>query len=191
MITSFAQFLQQLQAKEAALLAEEEVRHGPTIGDMYEGLTRELLDRAIPNDLNLRLLQGFVVGVDGKRSHQTDAMLVMGERGRQLPRTDSWEWPIADVLAVFEVKKNLYGAELLDSLDKMRGISLQQQKLLAQNIQVHLGPSRNAFARITGRLPRNDEEEDLTSAEAEIYRTVAHEQLAPLRVVFGYEGYAG
>lgn len=190
MITSFAQFLQELQAKEASLLAEEEVRHGPTIGDMYEGLARELLERAIPEELNLRLLQGFVVGVDGSRSHQTDAMLVMGEGGRQIPRTDSWEWPIADVLAVFEVKKNLFGAELLDSMNKMRGISKQQQTLLEQNIQVHLGPSRNAFALVTGRLPLAKEEYDLESAEAEIYRTVAHEQLAPLRVVFGYEGYA-
>lgn|GEM_PF-1986211 len=172
------------------MLADEAVRHGPTIGDMYEGLARELLERAIPKELNLRLLQGFVMGVDGKPSHQTDAMLVMGEGGRQIPRTDSWEWPIADVLAVFEVKKNLYGAELVDSMDKMRGISIQQQKLLDQNFQVHLGPSRDAFARVTGRLPRNDEENDLESPEAEIYRTVAHEQLAPLRVVFGYEGYA-
>ncbi len=34
MITSFAQFLEQLQALEAAILAKEEVKHGPTIGDM-------------------------------------------------------------------------------------------------------------------------------------------------------------
>ena len=62
MITSFAEFLEQLQAKEAELLAAEAVQHAPTIGDMYEGLTRELVERAIPKKLNLRLVDGFVLG---------------------------------------------------------------------------------------------------------------------------------
>ncbi|TAY27219.1 hypothetical protein ELH88_38760 [Rhizobium ruizarguesonis] len=81
MITSFAQFLEQFQAKEVAILAKEEVKHGPTIGDMYEGLARELIERTIPEKLNLKLVDGFVVGVDGDYSQQTDAMLVMGTDG--------------------------------------------------------------------------------------------------------------
>lgn len=189
MITSFAEFLEQLQAKEAELLAAESVQHAPTIGDMYEGLTRELVKRAIPKELNLRLVDGFVIGVDGKHSHQTDAMLVKGDRGRQLPKTDTWEWPIADVLAVFEVKKNLYGNELVDSINKMRTISLQQKEQLSENRQVHLGPSNSAFARLLGRSPESGELGDLTSATGELLRTLAHEQLAPVRVVFGYDGY--
>ena len=130
MITSFAQFLEQLQAKEAEILAAESVKHAPTIGDMYEGLTRNLVERAIPEGLNLRLVDGFVVGVDGQYSHQTDAMLVMGESGRQIPKTEKWAWPIADVLAVFEVKKNLYAKDLADGINKMRKVSLQQKELL-------------------------------------------------------------
>jgi hypothetical protein len=189
MITSFAEFLEQLQAKEAELLAAEAVQHAPTIGDMYEGLTRELVGRAIPKELNLRLIDGFILGVDGKHSHQTDAMLVKGNRGRQLPKTDTWEWPIADVLAVFEVKKNLYGNELTDSIKKMQTISLQQKELLSENRQVHLGPSNSAFARLMGRSPESGELDDLASATGELLRTIAHEQLAPVRVVFGYDGY--
>lgn len=189
MITSFAEFLEQLQGKEAELLAKETVEHAPTIGDMYEGLTRELVERAIPKELNLRLVEGFVIGVDGKHSHQTDAMLVMGNSGRKLPKTDIWEWPIADVLAVFEVKKNLYANELADSINKMRTISLQQKELLAENRQVHLGPSNSAFARLMGRSPESGELDELSSEAGEILRTIAHEQLAPVRVVFGYDGY--
>ncbi|WCJ66290.1 hypothetical protein G6M15_25395 (plasmid) [Agrobacterium tumefaciens] len=128
MITSLAEFLDQLQEKEAAILAEQSVTHGPTIGDMYEGLTRELLERAIPQELNIRLVDGFVIGVDGKHSHQTDAMLVMGERGQRIPKTDQWIWPIEDVLAVFEVKKTLFGNQLVDSIEKMRVVSLQQKE---------------------------------------------------------------
>ena len=190
MITSFAEFLNQLQQKESEFLAAEEVKHAPTIGDMYEGLTRELVDRAIPTELNLRLVDGFVLGVDGKHSHQTDAMLVMGNSGRQLPKTDKWEWPIADILAVFEVKKNLYANDLADSINKMRAISFQQKELLlSENKQVHLGPSNSAFARLMGRFPESSELDDLSSTDGEILRTIAHEQLAPVRIVFGYNGY--
>lgn len=190
MITSIAEFLEQLQKKEADVLAAEEVKHAPTIGDMYEGLTREIVERAIPTELNLKLIDGFVLGVDGKHSHQTDAMLVMGNSGRQLPKTDKWEWPIADVLAVFEVKKNLYAKDLADSINKMRAISLQQKELLSENKQVHLGPSNSAFARLMGRFPKGGELDDLSSTDGEILRTIAHEQLAPIRIVFGYDGYA-
>jgi hypothetical protein len=189
MITSFAEFLEQLQEKEAELLAAEGVQHAPTIGDMYEGLTRELVERAIPKELNLRLVDGFVLGVDGKHSHQTDAMLVKGNSGRQIPKTNKWEWPIADVLAVFEVKKNLYANELADGIEKMRAISLQQKELLSENKQVHLGPSNSAFARLMGRFPNGSELDDLSSTDGEILRTIAHEQLAPIRVVFGFNGY--
>jgi hypothetical protein len=191
MITSFAEFLEQLQEKEAAILAQQSVSHGPTIGNMYEGLTRELLERAIPAELDIRLVDGFVLGVDGKHSHQTDAMLVMGEKGQRIPKTDQWIWPIEDVLAVFEVKKSLFGNQLVDSIEKMRVVSLQQKELMAsERKQVKLGPSRAAFARLMGRFPSAGELEDFQGAGGEILRTIAHEQLAPVRIVFGYEGYA-
>lgn len=191
MITSLTEFLEQLQEKEAAVLAEQSVTHGPTIGDMYEGLTRELLERAIPEQLNVRLVDGFVLGVDGKHSHQTDAMLVMGEKGQRIPKTSQWIWPIEDVLAVFEVKKSLFGNQLVDSIEKMRVVSLQQKELMtSERKQVKLGPSKDAFARLMGRFPSAGELEDFQGAEGEILRTIAYEQLAPVRVVFGYEGYA-
>lgn len=190
MITSFAAFLESLQAKEAAILAEENVKHAPTIGDMYEGLTKELLERAIPPNLGLRLVDGFVIGVDGKPGNQIDAMLVMGDKGRQISKTTKWEWPIADVLAVFEVKKNLYAADLADSIDKMRVVSQQQKDyLLAFKQNFAIEASSRAFARVMGRYPNPGEMDDLSSTSGEILRTIAHEQLAPVRVVFGYQGY--
>jgi len=50
---------------------------------MYEGLTRDILDRAIPASLDLRIVDGFVE-LDGALSPQIDAMLVTGG-GRELP----------------------------------------------------------------------------------------------------------
>ncbi len=190
MITSFSQFLEEWQTREAALLAEEAVKHGPTIGDMYEGLTRELLDRAIPPDLGVRLVEGFVVGPDGGYSHQTDAMLVMGDKGRQIPKTNKWAWPIEDVLAVFEVKKTLYANELADSLVKMRKVSDQQRQwLLVANQDMPIAASNRAFARVFGHFPVADELRNFDTPSGEILRTIAHEQLAPVRVVIGYGGY--
>ena len=190
MITSFAEFLEQLQDREAKVLAGEAVKHAPTFGDMYEGLTRELIERAIPKELNLQLVDGFVLGVDGKHSHQTDAMLVKGARGRKIPKTEKWEWPIEDVLAVFEVKKNLYAKDLADGIEKMRTISIQQKAFLGSEIRpVQMGPSNRAFARLLSRFPEHGELEDLGSTSGEILRTIAHEQLAPVRVLFGYNGY--
>ncbi|WP_322864798.1 DUF6602 domain-containing protein (plasmid) [Aquicoccus sp. G2-2] len=190
MITSFAEFLEQLQDREAKVLAGEAVKHAPTIGDMYEGLTRELIERAIPRELNLQLVDGFVHGVDGKYSHQTDAMLVKGTRGRKIPKTEMWEWPIEDVLAVFEVKKNLYAKDLADGIEKMRTISIQQKAFLgSENRPVQMGPSNRAFARLLSRFPEHGELADLGSTSGEILRTIAHEQLAPVRVLFGYNGY--
>ena len=87
MITTVAALLQELQAKEAAKLA-----------------TRDLLDRAIPSALNLRIVEGFVEDHEGNLSPQIDAMLVTGD-GRQIPHTASFVWPVQKVIAVLEVKK--------------------------------------------------------------------------------------
>lgn len=119
MITSFADILRDLQLKEQAILSAQAISHGPTIGNMYEGLTRDLLSRAIPATAGLRLVDGFVVGHDKTLSPQIDCMLVQGE-GEQIPHTNHYKWPVKDVVAVFEAKKSLYGAQLQDSHKKLR-----------------------------------------------------------------------
>lgn len=191
MITTIAELLQQLIEREAEVLAEQPIVHRPTIGNMYEGLTRDVLLRAIPPSLGLQLLDGFVEGHDGALSQQVDAMLVMGNAGRQIPKTSQYIWPIRDVLAVFEIKKVLYGADLADALTKMKVISdLQLAALNARAIpDVSLGASARAFARVFGRHPRPDELSDFVGEGGEVFRTIAAEQLAPVRVIYGYEGY--
>ena len=121
MIKTIADLLRELMVKEAAELDEEPVNHGPTIGAMYEGLARDILDRAIPAELDVRVVDGFIEGVDGILSPQIDAMIVTGE-GRQIPYTSNFVWPIADVIAVFEVKKTLYADDLADAFGKLRTI---------------------------------------------------------------------
>ena len=152
MIKTIADLLRELMVKEAAELDEEPVKHGPTIGAMYEGLARDILDRAIPAELDVRVVDGFIEGVDGILSPQIDAMIVTGE-GRQLPYTSNFVWPIADVIAVFEVKKTLYADDLADAFGKLRTIKHMSEARVQNGVKVAAGPSFRAFAKTTGTIP--------------------------------------
>jgi len=191
MLTSIANILRELQEKEATKLSQEHITHAPTIGSMYEGLTRNLLDRAIPVALDLRVVSGFVEGYDKRLGPQTDAMLVTGE-GRQIPYVDAFVWPIQNVIAVFEVKKNLYGADLDDAFIKLRTINDMFGEY-AQNTpdaKFEIGPAFNAFARLTGLYPRSREEIAGLPEELQFFfHLLVTEQVGPIRVVLGYEGY--
>jgi hypothetical protein len=59
MITPFSAILRRLKLKEQAILSTQNITHGPTIGDMYEGLTHDVLSPAIPSSAGLRLVEGF------------------------------------------------------------------------------------------------------------------------------------
>jgi hypothetical protein len=66
MITNVASLLDGVLDREKSVLDAVNIKHGPTIGDMYEGLTRETLDMAIPGDADLRVTHGFVRDREGK-----------------------------------------------------------------------------------------------------------------------------
>lgn len=190
MLTSLATILHELQQVEAAKLAEENIAHAPTIGAMYEGLTRELLDRAIPAALDVSVVSGFVEGHDGQLGPQTDAMLVTG-KGKRVPYTNDFVWPIQNVLAVFEVKKNLYGADLDDAFQKLRTIN-QMFDAYVQSAHplFDVNPALNAFARLTGLYPKSPEQMAQLSEEWQtFYHLLVFEQTGPIRVILGYEGY--
>jgi uncharacterized protein DUF6602 len=190
-ITNIANLLQELRAKESAKLAQEKITHAPTIGAMYEGLTRELLDRAIPSSLDLRIVDGFIEDHEGNLSPQIDAMLVTGE-GRTIPHTGGYVWPIQDVIAVLEVKKNLYGADLDDAFHKLRVVNDMYGRHMRRggDSTLNIQPAFDAFARLTGRYPRSWEDASaLPDPLSFIFHILVCEQLSPVRIIFGYEGY--
>ena len=193
MIKTIADLLRELMVKEAAKLDEEVVKHGPTIGAMYEGLARDILDRVIPAEIDVRVVDGFVEGIDGTLSPQIDAMIVTGE-GRQIPYTSNFVWPIADVIAVFEVKKTLYGNDLADAFEKLRTLKRMSEAYVqngTSGVKVAAGPSFRAFAKATGHYPASIEAIDALPDELNfIFHTMLADQLAPVRVILGYHGYA-
>lgn len=194
MIRTVADFLHQLKEAEVGRLDEVDLQHGPTIGDMYEGLSADLLKRAIPPQLGLQLVNGFVSDGLGSRSGQIDCMLVRGE-GKPIPYTDAFEWPVKDVIAVLEIKKTLYHADLVDSFDKLRRVKDLDREykisLRGEVGTVDVRSGQRAFAETTGLVaPPYDKLDSLPFSEQLILHTLVSESLAPVGIVLGYHGYA-
>jgi hypothetical protein len=194
MIKSIADLLQGFMKEETTKLNAYELKHGPTIGDMYEGLSAELLNRAIPPQLNLQIVDGFVTDGDKFLSGQMDCMLVRGE-GEQIPYTKTFKWHVKDVLVVFEVKKNLYSKDLINSFYKLRQVSESYSNYLfegkhEENKVIDLSPSYKTFSQLTGiTAPNYFDRETLTKENELIYTTVFMEQLMPVKIVLGYDGF--
>lgn len=191
MIKTVSDLLLDIRNREVELLDGEDIKYAPTIGAMYEGLTRDILDRVIPNGLQLSVVSGFIRGVDDELSPQIDAMVVAGE-GVEVPYTTDHVWPLQDVMCVIEVKKNLYGADLRDGFDKLRAVTHMNDRLLQNNqgIKEVIKPAFQAFARVTGLYPATWEMADgLPNEISFIFRSLVTEQLAPVRVLLGFHGY--
>ena len=181
MITTIAGILYEFMRLQAAKLDEEPLTHGPTIGSMYEGQTREILDRSMPKELNLHVVEGFVEGPDGLLSPQIDAILTVGS-GREIPFSSSRVCPIRDVIAVLEVKKRLYGDGLADAIDKMRRVSQISNEFVEVGGAAHidLTPAFQTFAMITGYYPRGwAAANSLPSPLSYMFHTLVSEYYAP------------
>jgi Domain of unknown function (DUF6602) len=194
MIKTVADILNAFIEEETKKLDSYSLKHGPTIGDMYEGLSTELLNRAVPPQLGLKVVDGFVTDGDQFLSGQMDCMLVKGE-GELIPYTNSYKWHVKDVLLVFEVKKNLYSADLINSFLKLRQVAEGYGKYLfdgkhEENTTFNLSPSFKTFSQLTGiTAPSYKDREQLSKENELIYTTLFMEQLTPVRVVLGYDGF--
>lgn len=192
MINSVAQLVRELQEAETRKLTEVGIKHPGTIGDMYEGLTSELLELSIPEEFQVRVVNGFARGHDGTLSPQMDIMVVYGE-GEDVPYTSANCWPIERVLAVIEVKKNLYGNDLADGMKKMAAVFRLDAdcRLATGGTDSRLRFAVQSFARATGRYPTSDSAAQALPIELRLlFDVFKAEQLAPIRVIFGYEGYS-
>lgn len=194
MIRSVADLLSEFLHIELPKLDSHSVTHGPTIGDMYEGLSEEILARGVPHHLQLRVVTGFAT--DGtNRSGQIDRMLVRGD-GEPIPYTDAFVWHVSDIIAVVEVKKTLKGPELAESIallatvKSLEGNSFRQQAEHEPDLEIDASPALRSFAQVTGRLaPDRDELNKLDPHEQLVYHTLFLEQFSVLRIAYGFHGY--
>lgn len=192
MIRTVADLLKALVDREREVLDAYELTHGPTIGAMYEGLTRSILDTSIPPTLGLQVVSGFACFGE-QLSGELDCMVVRGT-GEQIPYTEKYKWHISDVIAVFEVKKTLSAEELADSYDHLRAISTLYSKYVesdeATGVKVDLTLPRRVFSQMTGQMPPEHKKTESLPFDLEmIYHTLVTEFLGPVRVLVAHHGW--
>lgn len=192
MIRTVAELLKAFVDEERAKLDAEDLTHGPTIGAMYEGLTKETVEKCLPEGLDLRVLPGFAYFGD-KISGELDCMLVRGE-GQQIPYTGKYRWHIKDVIAVFEVKKTLSADELSDSFNHLREVSELYSTYIqsgeTKDISFNINWPRRVFSQITGVIaPEHGSVEQLSFDLEMIYHTLICEFISPVRIVVGHHGW--
>jgi hypothetical protein len=156
-IRTVADLLSSILQEELPKLDKAPVKHAPTIGDMYEGLSFEVLNRALPSGLGLRVVSGFARDSREGLSGQLDCMVVRGE-GEKLPYTDSYVWHVKDIIAVIEVKKNLHSAELRDAFAQLNTVSAIEHSYYQgadeelDDPHRSVAPSVRTFAEMTGKV---------------------------------------
>lgn len=168
--------------------------HGPSVGAMYEGLTREIFFGALNLELlGLKVVTGFITA-DGKNSRQMDCMLVHGN-GEKVPFTELYKWPAKQVLAVIEVKKNLFFQDIKDSYSQLQSAwefhcaDLTRRESLGV-LEFSTKRAAREYISIFGELPPHyDNIRGLPLERKMVYSALVREELAPLRIVIGYNGY--
>ena len=196
-IKSMSDLLDQI-LKENILEAKEYhetygTRHPTLVGDIYEGITSELLKRTLFEHLDLKVVSGQVRLHNGELSNQMDCMIVK-KTGRKIPFTDKFECEIDDVIAVIEVKKTLYKSELEDSLLKMQkiteGFDVEKTKNKIREEDIYRG-----YELLTGKTlddidlytSNNIDKNNFTSV---LVNALLLDYSTPLRIVFGFDGYS-
>lgn len=187
MIETVYQLLEELKKHGLSLIEPNlNIGHNPTIGRMYEGLTKALMDQAVFSGLNLRVASGKISNRNGDFSRQIDCMIVIGE-GKNIPFTEEYVYDVNDVIMVIEVKKKLFSGELSDAYDNLKSvIDVAEPR---DGIRVEL--LRDAFSGITKiELPNYEDIAKLDFETQMLYHALVVEAFLPIRVVLGYDGFA-
>lgn len=193
MIKNVAALLTALEQKEIEAIERSGITHAPTIGDQYEGLTSSILDMMIPPELELQVVSGFVQGIDGSLSGQIDCMLVKGS-GTPIPQViGGYKWPIKDVLAVFEVKKTLFGSDLADAHDQLQSVMAlfwPYAATITPADDINIDAPRYVYQQILGEPAPVGKQFTLLSVDrVALYRMLIDDHVAPVRIILGYGGY--
>lgn len=191
MIRTVADLLFQLVEREKQVLGGVHLVHAPTIGEMYEGLARSVLDQGIPEEFGLRWISGFVRSSEGRLSRQIDCMLVRGN-GELIPHTEKEICGLDDVVAVVEIKKSLLSAEVMDAWQNLSSVTAlyRNDEGSAQDARVSIDPLLRAFSSVTGKVFRaSTDKDELPTLDRLIAHCLHFDLACPIRVVFGFEGY--
>lgn len=163
-----------------------DIKHGPTIGDMYEGLTKEMMNKAIFKNLDLKVCSGFIFNEETESSKQIDCMIVVGD-GIKIPFSEIYKYNINQVIAVIEVKKDLFGKEM----DLAYKNLLSVKNIVKPDHGMTIDILEQAYENVTGRkLPDQQELDKMTEEGQYLYHALVVEAYMPIRIIFGYGGFS-
>ena len=189
MINTVADLLNAFKVKEEEVLESYGyVKHPVLIGSMYEGLTKDILDKSLFDGLDLRVTAGKIRNSANEMSGEIDCMLVVGE-GEKIPYTDKTIYDSSRVVAVIQVKKNLYSKDVKDSFENLRSvIDVTEPR---EGKTYHGRILRDSFRQICRQeLPARSELDKLPLDIQMIYHVLLLDSLYPVRIVWGYNGFA-
>lgn len=184
-IHSLSDLLYALAKQENEVLKSYGIQHRPTIGNQYEGLTAEILNKSIFCDLHLTVARNSFI--EGSNT-EYDIILADGTGMAVKYSERQFVFKPQQVLAVIQVKKNLYGAEVKDSYENLATIaSLYYGKPTEEYVCKWATTSvRNSLGKHVSAYKKGEFNID----EEYLYHTLVTEPQIPVRIVLGYNGYS-
>ena len=182
MIKTIAELLKEFVTGEKLALNRYNIKHRPTIGSMYEGLTQELVNRSIFEGLNLNVTtQSFIDGCDTEFD-----VILSEEEGSPIPYTNSFKFKPSQVIAVIQVKKTLTCQELKNSYENL----IKVTQVFQENINsMDASMVNDSFKKICHKEISAYNKGLLNKQEEYIYHTLVMDSFFPIRIVLGYNGY--
>ena len=190
MISTISDFLEEFKKNALSKIDQEEkdITHTPTIGNIFEGLTANILNKAIFKGLNLKIVNNsFIYNNDKELSDEIDCMLVIGE-GINISFTNSFKYHINDVIAVFQVKKNLFRKDIEEAHNNLFSvIKLTEERQLKVYEKTIF---RDAYKCLHAKdIPTPEIKKRFTERQNTIFDYLISETVNPIRIVIGFNGY--
>ena len=184
-IYSLSDLLYALAKQENEVLKSYGIQHRPTIGNQYEGLTAEILSKSIFGDLQLTVARNSFI--EGSNT-EYDIILADGTGMSVKYSERQFVFKPQQVLAVIQVKKNLYGAEVKDSYENLATIApLYYGKPTEEYVCRWATTSvRNSLGKHVSAYKKGE----LSLDEEYLYHTLVTDPQIPVRIVLGYNGYS-
>lgn len=187
MISDIAAMLESFIKKEKKILERYHIiNHPGMIGDMYEGMTKEVLRKAVLPNLDLRVVDGKILKHDQTLSKQMDCMLVFGE-GEKIPYTNSYVYNVSQVIATLEVKKNLFTKQIIEAFKNLN--SYGGRTLVYENIEEHEELMiHHALSTIFYGKEIGKHAWEYPPTEENTYYNIVADACSPLKIIFAYDG---
>jgi len=190
MIEKVSDLLQALIKAEAKKIEEQHIQHRVTIGNMYEGLTADVIGKSLFGGLGLQVISNsFIKGKNGTLSKEMDVMIITGE-AEQLPYSDQYKVEPEQVIAVIQVKKRLNKQQIADAHENLKDVYDIADWETITPVQQEI--YRDAFRTICQKdliVDGKIREDFDNETERQVFHMLFFEAVMPVRIVIGYEGY--